>query len=169
MTSRTTLPTHTAYYHSLIGWLMVIGTADAIISVRFIEEEPPTAEVNMNLPSLLHTCLNQLHEYFCGGRHSFTLPLQLGGTAFQQQVWHSVQAIPVGKTQTYRDIATTIGNDRAVRAVGTANGRNQLALLIPCHRVIGTDSTLRGYAWGLWRKEWLLAHETEKASSGSSH
>ncbi|USG64196.1 methylated-DNA--[protein]-cysteine S-methyltransferase [Brevibacillus ruminantium] len=107
----------------------------------------------------LQLCLQQLAEYFEGKRMSFELPLRHTGTEFQQEVWQQVQAIPYGQTASYQDIAAAVNREKAVRAVGTANGKNAWAIVVPCHRVIGRDGELRGYAWELWRKEWLLAHE----------
>jgi methylated-DNA-[protein]-cysteine S-methyltransferase len=101
----------------------------------------------------------QLREYFDGRRTSFALPLAPAGTAFQQRVWMALRAIPYGQTVSYGDIARTIGNPKAVRAVGLANGRNPISIIVPCHRVIGSDGALTGYGGGIERKQWLLTHE----------
>ena len=101
----------------------------------------------------------QLNEYFSGKRTKFELPLNMPGTKFQLSVWKQLQKLPYGKTSSYEDIAKQIKNKNAVRAVATANGDNRLAILIPCHRVIGKDGKLRGYGGGLWRKKWLLDFE----------
>ena len=98
----------------------------------------------------------QLDEYFAGQRHRFDLPLQPEGTSFQQKVWSALQSIPYGKTASYKDIAVKIGNPRACRAVGMANNKNPLAIVIPCHRVVGSDGKLVGYGGGLGIKEYLL-------------
>lgn len=104
-------------------------------------------------------CIEQLHAYFTGDLMLFDLPLAPRGTPFQHAVWKALAGIPYGETRTYRDIATAIGRPNAVRAVGAANGRNPLSLVVPCHRVIGSNGTLTGYAGGLERKRWLLQHE----------
>jgi methylated-DNA-[protein]-cysteine S-methyltransferase len=101
----------------------------------------------------------QLDEYFAGRRRDFDLPLRLEGTAFQQRVWHALQEIPYGATWSYGEQAKRIGNPNASRAVGLANGRNPISILVPCHRVIGADGSLTGYGGGVERKHWLLAHE----------
>lgn len=105
--------------------------------------------------------VQQIGEYFAGTRKSFTVPLHAPGSAFQQRVWAALREIPFGEIRSYGDIASAIGEPKAVRAVGTANGMNRLAILIPCHRVIGADGALTGYGGGLWRKDWLLRHEQE--------
>ena len=103
--------------------------------------------------------VQQIGEYFAGTRKSFTVPLHAPGSAFQQRVWTALREIPFGEIRSYGDIASAIGEPKAMRAVGTANGMNRLAILIPCHRVIGADGALTGYGGGLWRKDWLLRHE----------
>ncbi len=101
----------------------------------------------------------QLQEYFAGQRQHFTIPLAPTGTAFQLRVWQELQRIPFGMTLSYRELAQRLGNPKAVRAIGHANGRNPVAIIIPCHRVIGYDGSLRGYAGGIAIKHWLLRHE----------
>jgi methylated-DNA-[protein]-cysteine S-methyltransferase len=101
----------------------------------------------------------QLRAYFAGELRHFDLPLDVQGTPFQQRVWHVLQTIPFGKTTTYGRLAEELGEPRAVRAVGSANGRNPISIIIPCHRVIGADGSLTGYGGGLPRKQWLLGHE----------
>ena len=108
---------------------------------------------------LFETLDQQLKEYFEGKRKTFDLPLSTPGTVFQNNVWQALQSIPYGTTRSYAEQARSIGNPKAVRAVARANGDNRLAIIIPCHRVIGSDGKLTGYGGGLWRKEWLLAHE----------
>jgi methylated-DNA-[protein]-cysteine S-methyltransferase len=109
----------------------------------------------------------QLQEYLAGDRTTFDLPLRLEGTPFQRAVWAALLEIPFGETRSYGEIARTLGRPAAVRAVGAANGRNPLAIVVPCHRVIGADGALAGYAGGLHRKRWLLAHEVARAGAGS--
>ncbi|HYG70525.1 MAG TPA: methylated-DNA--[protein]-cysteine S-methyltransferase [Anaeromyxobacteraceae bacterium] len=112
-------------------------------------------------PVLAEAC-RQLAEYFAGARATFDLPLRPRGTAFQQEVWRALCAIPPGETRSYAEIARAIGRPGAVRAVGAANGQNPIAIVVPCHRVIGSDGTLVGYAGGLDTKRWLLRHERER-------
>lgn len=107
----------------------------------------------------LPEAVRQLKEYFAGSRRGFELPLRLKGTEFQQRVWNALTAIPYGATISYGELAKRIGNPNASRAVGLANGRNPISILVPCHRVIGADGSLTGYGGGLARKQWLLAHE----------
>jgi methylated-DNA-[protein]-cysteine S-methyltransferase len=109
--------------------------------------------------SILSACERQLGEYFSGARFDFDLPLTLDGTPFQSEVWTTLRSIPYGATMSYGELARRIGRPAAVRAVGAANGANPISIIIPCHRIIGKDGRLTGYGGGLWRKEWLLAHE----------
>ena len=109
--------------------------------------------------SPLPEAARQLQEYFAGNRRDFDLPLRLNGTLFQQRVWRALTEIPYGETWSYGELAKRIGNPNASRAVGLANGRNPISILVPCHRVIGADGSLTGYGGGLQRKQWLLAHE----------
>ena len=143
------------------GPLRVVGTAQGLTNVEFTEgEQPPRQESGWQEESgLLAEAKQQLHEYFEGQRRCFTLPVAPGGTPFQQRVWQELQKIPWGTTTTYGEIAKRIGKPAAVRAVGSANGRNPLAIVIPCHRVIGSDGSLTGYAGGIATKRRLLQHE----------
>lgn len=108
----------------------------------------------------------QVREYFAGARRPFDLPLAPVGTEFQQRVWAALGAIPFGETRTYRELAAAIGNPAAARAVGRANATNPLCLLVPCHRVIGADGSLTGFAFGEELKRWLLDHERARAAQG---
>ncbi len=145
-----------AYYHSPIGWLKISGDDAAIVSLQFVEEAMgPTGHRSL----LLERCIEQLHGYFQGERRDFDLPLVLHGSEFQKMVWAKLLEIPYGSTASYHDIALRIGAPRAVRAVGHANGQNPIAIIVPCHRVIGANGKLVGYGGGLWRKQWLLQHE----------
>ncbi len=145
-----------AYYLSPIGAVEVSGTSDGIVSVSFVERRIPNAR---NLPDCVKEGIRQLDEYFKGSRKSFSLKLLLQGTPFQKRVWQQLKKIPYGKVASYGDVARAIGNPHGYRAVGMANNKNPIAIVIPCHRVIGTDGKLVGYGSGLWRKEWLLNHE----------
>lgn len=149
---------HTAYYESAIGLMKIMGTEDGIISVGFVDEGP------VDYPEIhpcLKECVEQLDEYFRGRRKDFSIRLQPQGTDFQKQVWNQLMKIPFGETASYKNIAEAVGNRKAVRAVGNANGKNNIVIIIPCHRVIGSDGTLVGFGSGLDRKQWLLDHETK--------
>jgi methylated-DNA-[protein]-cysteine S-methyltransferase len=145
-----------AYCESPIGALAITGTLEGILAIQFLDAMPPALT---EPPVCLQPCLAQLEEYFTGQRRDFSVALQLRGTDFQRRVWEALLTIPFGATVTYRDIAARLGNPQAVRAVGAANGQNPIPILVPCHRVIGSDGDLTGYGGGLWRKQWLLEHE----------
>lgn len=144
------------YYHSPIGIIEIVGNRDGLISITFAHrwrgQSPQPA-------GWVKECVYQLDEYFAGKRKRFSLPLHLEGTRFEKRVWRAVSLIPFGQTASYRDIAEAVGNKRATRAAGNANRANRFAIVIPCHRVIGSDGSLVGYGGGLWRKKWLLWHE----------
>ncbi len=148
--------TSTAYYKSPIGIFKLTGADDAVHSIEFTELESASDEVG---PDALGLCCQQLDEYFNGTRHSFELPLRPQGTDFQKSVWQELLEIPFGETRSYMDIARALGKEAAVRAVGAANGRNRIPVIIPCHRVIGSNGALIGFGGGIWRKEYLLKHE----------
>jgi len=147
---------HKTYYSSPIGTIEITGTTAGILSIDFVED-PDTSGSETH--PCLEPCVTQLHEYFLGRLKKFTVPLQIRGTVFQKKVWSALLQIPYGTTQSYAEIAGIIGHKKAFRAVGNANNRNNIAIIIPCHRVIGSDGSLTGYATGIWRKEWLLEHE----------
>lgn len=144
-----------AYYNSPIGIVEVKGTEEAILSILFVEK---SEEVDY-VPEVVKECLKQLDEYFNGKRKEFSVNYIFEGTEFQKKVWTALTNIPFGETASYKDIAEAVGNVKAVRAVGSTNGKNLISIIVPCHRVIGANGTLTGYAGGLWRKEWLLDHE----------
>ena len=146
-------------YHSPIGMIEITATAQYITAVLFVAREQVAFEQTPSTPEVLNNCYQQLDEYFKGERQQFTVPYKYEGTAFQKQVWQALATIPFGETASYKDIAQQIGNEKAVRAVGMTNSKNQISIIIPCHRVIGKNGKLTGYAGGLWRKEWLLKHE----------
>jgi len=149
------METYKAYYKSEIGLIEITGTEQEILSVDFVEDKP----VDTIVPECLKDCVRQIDEYFKGNRKEFTVELRLEGTDFQKKVWRELMTIPFGKTVSYRDIARGIGNVKAVRAVGNANGKNKIPIIIPCHRVIASDGSMGGFSSGIWRKEWLLKHE----------
>ena len=143
------------YYKSPVGWLEIVCEGSAVREIHFLEEEPQAGSAD----GLAQKTITQLKEYFEADRTEFDLPLSPQGTDFQCRVWKELQKIPVGQTTSYLEVAKNTGDPGAVRAVGVANGKNPIPIIIPCHRVIGEDGTLVGYAGGLWRKEWLLRHE----------
>jgi methylated-DNA-[protein]-cysteine S-methyltransferase len=154
---------HTTYYHSPVGVLRITGTEDFISEVTFFDKVQNTEGRKRNLPPLMIQCIEQLIQYFHGELRRFELPIVQTGTPFQQEVWSALMAIPFGRTISYIQLARRIGDPKAIRAVGTANGRNNVAIIVPCHRVIGSNSDLVGYMGGLWRKKWLLEHEAKVA------
>lgn len=137
-----------------IGQLEVTASSDAILSVYFIEHHQ---KISAN--ELTSRAVHQLREYFDGSRLVFDVPTTASGTEFQMKVWAQLNLIEYGSTRSYQDIAFSLSNPKAVRAVGSANGRNPLSIIVPCHRVIGANGNLSGYAGGVARKEWLLRHE----------
>lgn len=140
------------YYNSPIGWIKIEANDLGITKVSFIDEEK-----NINSNYFTEICKKQLDEYFNGIRKDFTVDLSLAkGTVFQKKVWDELLNIPYGETVSYLDIAKGIGNDKAVRAVGGANNKNPIAIIIPCHRVIGRNGKLIGYESGLDKKEFLI-------------
>lgn len=146
---------HTAYYSSPIGLIEVTGNEEGILSVLFIDMKKKSPTVH---PSLKE-CIYQLDEYFKGIRKEFGVKINPKGTAFQQKVWNKLLTVPFGKTASYLEISKLIGDAKATRAVGNANGSNPISIIIPCHRVIGVNGKLVGYGGGIKRKEWLLNHE----------
>ncbi len=147
---------HKAFYSTPIGILEITGNEEGIVSLLFIDEE---MEPTKKIPDSLKEVIYQLDEYFTGIRKEFGLKLNPAGTDFQKSVWNQLNSIPFGKTNSYLDISKQLGDENFTRAVGNANGKNPIAIVCPCHRVIGTSGKLTGYAGGLWRKEWLLNHE----------
>jgi methylated-DNA-[protein]-cysteine S-methyltransferase len=146
-----------AFYHSPAGIIIVKEKDGFVTETGFIDEE---VSLQTGTPSaVLHNALHQLHEYFQGSRKIFDLPLKPAGTVFQQTVWNKLLEIPFGETVTYMHMAIRLGDKKVIRAAASANGKNPIGIIIPCHRVIGEDGKLTGYAGGLHRKQWLLEHE----------
>ena len=144
-----------ATYESPIGLIEVGGTDEAIASLYFVEKAHADAQTH----PLVERAIEQLDAYFYRSLRQFDLPLNMQGTDFQREVWEQLQAIPYGQTASYLEVANALGKPKAVRAVGAANGQNPISIVVPCHRVIGSNGDLIGYGGGLWRKEWLLRHE----------
>ncbi len=144
-------------YESPIGPLCVKASDAGIVEVIFPHEG--VHEEKRGQSPIAAMCISQLVEYFEGKRSTFNVPLDLRGTPFQLSVWRTLLLIPCGETWSYGKVARQIGREKAVRAVGGANHNNPVSIIVPCHRVIGSDGSLTGYGGGLWRKEWLLEHE----------
>mgnify|MGYP001606408131 CR=1 FL=1 len=143
------------YYNSPIGILEIITSENAIISAMFVEEVKEHTEKT----KILEEAIKQFDEYFKGTRKDFDIKYETRGTEFQMKVWDALMGIPYGVTLSYKEMAIVIGNEKATRAVGNANSKNIISIIVPCHRVIGSDKSLTGYAGGLNRKKWLLEHE----------
>ncbi len=146
------------YYDSPIGKILITGTETSIKSLIFLDE---TEEENINSNRILDDCEKQLDEYFNSGRKKFTLKLEPVGSEFQMMVWNELLKIPFGKTITYLEQSERIGNTKSIRAVAKANSQNKIGIIIPCHRVIGSNGNLVGYRGGIWRKKWLIEHESK--------
>ncbi len=147
----------TTYLKSPIGQLKLLADEISVNSIMFVFPDTEMEPENSN--DVLEICKLQLNEYFSGERKEFDVSISQEGTEFQQKVWSELFKIPHGKTVSYNYIAERVGGKNMMRAVGSANGKNLISIIIPCHRVIGSDGRLTGYAGGMWRKEWLLKHE----------
>ncbi len=144
------------YYNSPVGWLKLTSDADCLLAVSFEDvEDERTSEMS----PILEESIQQLEEYFNGSRKEFNLKLAPQGTDFQQKIWKLVEKVNYGQTASYLEISIQSGSDKNTRAVGLANGKNPIPIIIPCHRIIGSNGKLTGYAGGLERKRWLLLHE----------
>ena len=146
-----------AYINTPLGVAKITGSSEGLSSIIVLDSEEPITDV---MPESLEDAVYQLNEYFEGIRTEFQLDLNPEGTEFQKKVWLELQNIPYGRTASYMELSKLIGDPKAIRAVGAANGRNPLWIIVPCHRVIGSDGSLTGYAGGLHRKKWLLDHES---------
>ena len=145
----------TVVYQSPVGGIKISADEDAIIEARFTRETKSGTTQNM----LIQQCINELESYFRGDLKQFTIPIKLTGTDFQNRVWSELLKIPYGKTISYSELAIRLGDLKCIRAAGTANGKNKIPIIVPCHRVIGKDGSLVGFGGGLDKKEWLLKHE----------
>src|SRR6476620_8261435 len=145
----------TAFIESPLGITKVVGNENGISEISVLGE----GEITVKIPENLEECVSQLREYFDGQRIQFDFKINPQVTDFQQKVWQELLNIPFGKTMSYLDLSKKLGDVKAIRAVASANGKNPLWIVIPCHRVIGSDGSLTGYAGGIWRKQWLLEHE----------
>ncbi|GAA4268678.1 methylated-DNA--[protein]-cysteine S-methyltransferase [Hyunsoonleella aestuarii] len=146
----------TCIINSPLGYTKIFADVEGLQSVTVLNSEEKITDV---IPEVLEDCVIQLKEYFEGKRQVFSLKLNPQGTEFQKKVWKQLARVPYGKTISYLELSKQVGDVKAIRAVANANGKNPLWIIIPCHRVIGSDGSLIGYAGGLHRKEWLLNHE----------
>jgi len=146
-------------YNSPIGLIKLDFSDKGLSGLYFRDDAEAQGEVH-KAGELEFRCIAQLDEYFNKKREIFDLPLDLQGTEFQKRVWNELLRIPFGKTVSYKELTLRLGDIKAIRAVAAANGANPVSIIVPCHRVIGSDGSLTGYAGGLWRKQWLLDHES---------
>jgi methylated-DNA-[protein]-cysteine S-methyltransferase len=144
-----------AYFKTPLGIAKIEGDVNGVSVISILEEGDTSNEI----PLVLQEAVSQLSDYFEGKRTNFDFKMNPKGTDFQKKVWSALLEIPYGKTRTYLEQSKILGDVKAIRAVASANGKNPLWIVVPCHRVIGTDGSLTGYAGGLWRKKWLLEHE----------
>lgn len=148
------------FYESPIGWIKIIGDVNYIYEVDFIDEKDEQEDKT----DVIQQCINELREYFKGNRQEFNVPIRMEGTDFQKNVWKELCTVQYGNTASYKEVAIKIGNPNASRAVGGANNKNPIGIIVPCHRIIGTNKKLVGYAGGVDKKEWLLNHEKDNDS-----
>lgn len=149
----------TAFIKTPLGVAKIVGDESGISEISVLNE----GEISETIATVLQEAVQQLQDYFQDKRADFDFKLNPQGTEFQQRVWQELLNIPFGKTMSYLDLSKKLGDVKAIRAVASANGKNPLWIVVPCHRVIGTDGSLTGYAGGLWRKKWLLEHESPTA------
>ena len=142
--------------NSPLGFVLIEGNEDGISKISVTSDE---TILSKSIPELFNAVVVQLKEYFEGNRTDFQFKINPNGTDFQKKVWEELLNIPFGKTASYQEVTNNLGDPKAIRAVANANGKNPLWIVVPCHRVIGSDGSLTGYAGGLWRKKWLLEHE----------
>lgn len=153
-----------AYYNSPIGLLAIAGNDYCISQIRFTDGF--TVRPSASLPAEVTKCLKELDEYFEQKRNTFSVRTAPEGTEFQKKIWRLVQTVEFGKTASYLDLAKKYGDVKSIRAVGKANSANPIVIIIPCHRIVGTDGELVGYTGGLERKKWLLNHEKATMPNG---
>ncbi|MFB0496917.1 methylated-DNA-[protein]-cysteine S-methyltransferase [Mucilaginibacter sp. OAE612] len=154
-----------AYFRTPVGIARITEEEGFIASVSIRDEE---YDIEPAPTPLLQAAIDELNEYFAGTRKQFTFPIKQEGSEFQQQVWDELVQIPYGTTITYAQQSNQMNNPLAIRAIASANGRNNLWVVVPCHRVIGSNGSLTGYAGGIWRKKWLLEHEAKVMGVGQT-
>ena len=148
----------TCFIETRLGHAKIVGDDNGIASVSILNTQEELSSV---IPEVLLECVTQLKAYFKNERKTFDLKLNPEGTLFQKKVWKQLETIPYGKTISYLELSKQLGDVKVIRAAANANGKNPLWIIVPCHRVIGSDGSLTGYAGGLHRKQWLLNHESE--------
>jgi len=146
-----------AHIKTPLGTTLIEGDENGIAKIWVLNDDIPVTKI---IPDVLKNAVTQMEDYFNGSRRNFDFMLNPQGTDFQKKVWKALLEIPYGKTTSYQELSIKLGDVKAIRAVASANGKNPLWIVIPCHRVIGSDGSLTGYAGGLWRKKWLIEHET---------
>jgi methylated-DNA-[protein]-cysteine S-methyltransferase len=149
----------TTFFESPLGLVRITGDETGVSAISCTDVSVPENQSNNTLAEPVRLAVEQVQDYFAGRRQTFDFPLNPVGTAFQQTVWKALLDVPFGTTLSYLALTRRIGDEKAIRAVAAANGRNPLWIVVPCHRIIGSDGSLTGYAGGLWRKQWLLDHE----------
>jgi methylated-DNA-[protein]-cysteine S-methyltransferase len=151
--------TYYTYYESPIGLIRIGGTDLHVTEITFVDDQEEMVHGEPGITEVIHQCTEELIEYFRGSRKTFDTPISQSGTVFQEIVWNELMNIPFGKTISYQQLADQVGDSKATRAVAAANGKNAIMIIVPCHRVIGSDRSFTGYAGGIWRKKWLFRHE----------
>jgi methylated-DNA-[protein]-cysteine S-methyltransferase len=152
--------TYTQIYHSPIGVIKLVADESCIEQLVFIEDQQvDNTLISSTTPDVIIQCIDELIEYFAGKRKHFNVAINQAGTEFQQKVWKELYEIPFSKTLSYGELAKKMGDPNLVRAAASANAKNKIAIIVPCHRIVGADRSLVGYAWGKARKKWLLQHE----------
>jgi len=150
----------TAVIKSPLGYLKLQASDKGLQRCSILNQEEAISCLNCGISPFLEEVIIQLHQYFDGERETFDIDFDLQGTAFQKRVWMALTTIAYGKTLSYSELAIQLGDLNAIRAVASANGKNPIGIIIPCHRVIGSDGSLTGFAWGIDKKQWLLEHES---------
>jgi len=145
----------TVFINTPLGTAKIKGDENGVCLISVLQE----GEISKTIPLELKSAVKEINEYFEGNRKKFTFLMNPKGTDFQKKVWKALLEIPYGKTMSYLELSKQLGDVKAIRAVASANGKNPLWIVVPCHRVIGSDGSLTGYAGGLWRKKWLIEHE----------
>ena len=154
----------TAFVHTPLGIVRITGDNAGVSVISCTTDDSFSGKLSATRPNgeltgPVQLAVDQLNDYFAGTRRTFDFPMTPVGTVFQQAVWRALLTVPFGTTLSYLTLARQLGDEKAIRAVAAANGRNPLWIVVPCHRIIGSDGSLTGYAGGLWRKQWLLEHE----------
>jgi len=148
-----------SFYNSPAGPLFISASDSGVTEIKFVNQTDQLTNEEAEIGAIIKDCIAQLEEYFSGHRKIFSVKLDPQGTPFQKEVWKQLQEIPFGKTMSYLELAKLLGDAKKIRAVGGANGKNPIAIIVPCHRVIGSDGSLIGYAGGMDKKRWLLKFE----------